>query len=168
MSHETDSPNNPAAPSTIANPYQGRRFAEIRDSMMADDTCPYPRIVTICGTVMFCDVKGILAGKRLLDAPPLLRDVEELADAMMVIPKTKKPTLSAYQLKGDLERRKLTISSPYISNGVMIAAAYRAGIPIEYVWGTLNCKLGISRRWYREFLEAIETKRYALDGKGTK
>jgi hypothetical protein len=152
----------------ISNPYIGRPFVECRDAMITDENCQYPQIVTTCGTVMFCDQKGILCGKRLLDAPPMERDIQELAEVFDVVPKIKRPTIGCYQLKADFERRGLLITSPHIWNGSLIAAAYRAGIAIEPVWGSLNVKLGISRRWYREFLQAIENERYALDGNETK
>lgn len=149
-------------PRAADNRYIGRPFVAVRNEMMEDSDCPYPRIVTTCGTVMFCDQKGILCGKRLLDAPPLEIDVQELADAFEVIPKVKKPTVGCYQLKADFERRGMSITSPHIWNGALIVAAYRAGIAIEAEWGALNVKLGISRRWYRDFLQAIENERYEL------
>jgi hypothetical protein len=169
-SHSPVSPNTEGAvaPGTIANPYIGRPFVEIRDLLLSDRLSLYPTIQATCGTMLVVDQKGILCGKRLLDAPPLERDIQELAEVFDVVPKVKKPTIGSYQLKADFERRGLMITSPHLWNGSLIAGAYRAGIAIEPIWGSLNVKLGISRRWYRDFLEAIETKRYALDGKGTK
>jgi hypothetical protein len=156
------------ATTALPNPYFGKPFNECRHAMLEDENCPYPRIQATCGTIMFCDQKGILCGKRLLDVPPLELDVQELAEAFEVIPKVKRPSISCYQLKADFERRGLRITSPHIWNGAFIVAAYRAGISIEPVWGALNVKLGVSRKWYRDFLHAIEKNLSAFDSKKTK
>ncbi|MFN7876432.1 MAG: hypothetical protein ACK5PB_14035 [Pirellula sp.] len=136
-----------------SNVYQGQPFSSVRDSMLTDEACPYPRIVAPSGDVLFVDRDGLLTGKKLIREAPDASVVASLADTLQVVPRIQRPWISSYRLKHDLTRSRLF---DYISNGSMIAAAFAAGLTVNPVWGSVNCNLNVSRKWHRAFLERID------------
>jgi hypothetical protein len=150
--HQSDHQDLTATTQT-PNPYFGRPFNECRHAMLADESCPYPRIVTAEGLVLFVGNYGLLYGKNLIDEPPRQDQINELAELLEVVPQIKKPWLGCYQLKHDLRRSNLV---GYVTNGVMISASYKAGLKMQPIYGSPNCKVNVSKKWHRDFLQMID------------
>lgn len=141
------------------NPYIGRPFIECRDAMLEDAKCPYPRIQTTDGQIVFVDVKGLLMGNREICDAPSPNDLSAVAELLEIVPRVKQPTVNSYSLKGQIERAHLSPVADHLWNGAIIAGADQAGIAIAPIWGTLNANLGLSRRWYKAFVASIDRPR---------
>jgi hypothetical protein len=110
----------------------------------------YPSIVDVDGNILRLDSQGVLYERRSsISRPPSEMMVSRALGVLHQVDIAGTPTISGYLFKGYFERFE---RCGWLPLGAMISAADRIGIPIRWVENTPDVKLGISRKWLREYL----------------
>lgn len=113
----------------------------------------FPTITDVTGQELHIDSHGVIHPRRRCLVDPPSEDETALAFALLLLGvRVKSPTWVSYALKGRFE----VLGAGRIGNGSLIIAAHQLGYPVAWVVDSLNCRIGVSRRWVRSLESSRE------------
>jgi hypothetical protein len=123
-------------------------------ALSEEELSHYPKITDVVGRSVYVDIQGCLWGARsTISDPPTRQQIEEAKLLLSRVVRIKKPAIHSYFFKGVLEK---VHKCGWIGNGSLIVASMEMGIPLRWCVDTPNVRLGISRRWFKEFAMRAE------------